>query len=114
MDDNLFDLTAKHLENRTDLDLLEARGTLRLALEKAGLNPKSLTLKQLQVVFQKVLPKELELRGIRYIQSVCNSVLTRVIRTADTAEAAPAESIDETFRRLGGESQHSSGRRHRS
>jgi hypothetical protein len=106
MDSKLFDLTAKHLENRTDLDHLEARGTLRLALEKSGLSPKSFTLKQLQVVFQKVMPQELELRGIRYIPSVCNSVMARVIRTADAAEPEPAETIDETFRRLGGAPKH--------
>ena len=108
MDSNLFDLAANHLEHRTDLDLLEARGTLRLALEKAGLSPKSLSLAQLQVVFKKVLPKELELRGVRFVAAVCDSVMARVVRTANTE---PTNTIDDTFRRLGGSP---SRRRHRS
>jgi hypothetical protein len=112
MSTDLFNLAAEHLERRTDLDLLEARGTLRLALDNSGLNPKSLTLEQLQVVFQKVLPKELEIRGVRFVQSVCSSVMARVIRTAETAE--PTASLDDTFRRLGGESPRSMKPKHRS
>jgi hypothetical protein len=102
MDSSLFDLTAKHLEHRTDFDHIEARGTLRLALDKAGLSPKSLTLQQLQVVFQKVLPKELELRGVRFVPAVCSSVMSRVIRNTNSDETDPEHSMDDTFRRLGG------------
>ena len=101
MASELFDLAAKRLEQRTDLDLLESRGTLRLALENSGVDPKTLTLGQLQAVFQKVLPKELELRGIRNVEAVCNTVMNRVLRAADTIESAPAQTLDETFRRLG-------------
>jgi hypothetical protein len=102
MASELFNLAAKHLEQRTDLDLLEARGTLRLALDNSGVDPKTLTLRQLQVVFQKVVPKELELRGVRNVAAVCTTVMTRVLRTADSIESTPAHSIDETFGRLGG------------
>ena len=102
MTSELFNLAAKHLEQRTDLDLLEARGTLRLALENSGVDPKTLTLRQLQVVFQKVVPKELELRGVRNVAAVCTKVMTRVLRTADSIEDAPVHSVDDTFKRLGG------------
>ena len=34
--EKLFDFAAERLEARTELDKLEARGTLRIALKKAG------------------------------------------------------------------------------
>ncbi len=102
MASELFKLAAKRLEQRTDLDLLEARGTLRLALEKSGVEPKTLTLRQLEVVFQTVIPKELELRGIRNVEAICNTVMRWVLRTSDMIESTPAETPEETFRRLGG------------
>ena len=101
MASELFDLAAKHLETRTDLDLLEARGTLRLALDKSGVEPRTLTLQELQTVFQKILPQELELRGIREVESVCETVINRVTRLADSIESTSGPTIDETFRRLG-------------
>ena len=60
MDATLFDFAADRLEHHTSLDRLEARGTLRLALKAAGLEPKNLTGTQLQVVFEQVIPRELD------------------------------------------------------
>ncbi len=48
MDATLFDLTAERLEHHVGLDRLAARGTLRIALKAAGLEPKNLTGAQLQ------------------------------------------------------------------
>jgi hypothetical protein len=68
---DLFDYAAEGLEQRTGFDRLEARGTLRLALKSAGLDPKSLTADQLGVVFQKLMPGELKLRGVSDAARVC-------------------------------------------
>ena len=57
---DLFDFTAERLEHHTSLDRLEARGTLRIALKAAGLKAKSVSAAQLCVVFEKLMPDELD------------------------------------------------------
>ena len=100
MDATLFDLAAERLENHTGIDRLEARGTLRIALKAAGLEPKNLTGAQLQVVFEKVMPGELESRGVSDVRDVCAAVLADLARAGGAAEDASATSPDEIFRRL--------------
>ena len=56
MASGLFDVAAESLEAHSVLDRLEARGTLRLALKAGGLDAESLTVKQLDVVLERVLP----------------------------------------------------------
>ena len=97
---DLFDFAAQRLEHHASLDRLEARGTLRLALKAAGLEPKNLTGAQLQVVFEKVMPGELDSRGVSDVQDVCAAVLADVGSARGTAENADATSPDEIFRRL--------------
>ncbi len=96
----LFETASSQLEQKTDLDRLEARGTVRLALKAAGLDPKSLTLHQLQVVFDKLMPEELVKRGIEDALDVCTSVMEAV---SQTAESDVGTSSDEVFGRLGGD-----------
>ena len=102
MSTKLFDHSADQLERNTDLDRLEARGTLRLAIKQAGLDTKSLTLQQLDTVFEKVMPPELEACGIDTATTVCHAVMAEIRRTADPTDAAPEGSIDAIFHRLGG------------
>ena len=52
METSLFDLAAQKLEQHTGFSQLEARGTLRIAVKSAGLDPRSLTLAELRVVFE--------------------------------------------------------------
>ncbi len=96
---DLFDTASQLLEQKSDLNRLEARGTLRLALKAAGLDPNYLTLKQLQVVFDKVMPEELEKRFIADAVDVCASVMEAVSDTVDLN----TESSDEVFSRIGGD-----------
>jgi len=98
MDATLFDFAADRLEHHAGLDRLEARGTLRIALKAAGLVPKTLTGDQLQAVFEKIMPGELDSRGVSNMQDVCGNVLADLANAADTAPDAP--SPDEIFRRL--------------
>ena len=102
MDATLFDFAADRLEHHAGLDRLEARGTLRIALKAAGLEPKNLTGAQLQVVFEKVMPGELDSRGVSNMQDVCAAVLADLADARDAAVDASATSPDEIFRRLAG------------
>ena len=96
---NLFDTAAQLLEKKSDLNHLAARGTLRLALKAAGLDPRDFTFRQLQVVFDKVMPKELEKVGITDNLDVRASVMEALSETVDL----DTESSDEIFSRLGGD-----------
>ncbi len=71
----LFDFAAERLEHHTSLDRLEARGTLRIAIKIAGLPAKSVNAAQLCVVFEKVMPHELENRGVSDAAVACSAVI---------------------------------------
>jgi hypothetical protein len=100
---DLFDLAAERLEHHTALDRLQARGTLRLALKLAGLEPKGLTAEQLRVLFERVLPDELETRGVGEAASVCRAVMDDVASSPAAGEEPGAASVDDIFQRLGGD-----------
>ena len=100
---DLFDLAAERLEHHTSLDLLQARGTLRLALKAAGLQPAGLTMDQLRVAFERVLPGELETRGVGDAASVCGAVVDDVACSPVAGAGAESANVDEVFRRLGGD-----------
>jgi hypothetical protein len=100
MDATLFDLAAERLEHHTGFDRLEARGTLRIALKAAGLAPNNMTGAQLQVVFEKVMPGELDSRGVSDVRDVCAAVLADLARAGGAAADAAATNTDDIFRRL--------------
>ena len=100
MDATLFDLAAERLEHHTGFDRLEARGTLRIALKAAGLTAKSVTAGQLCVVFEKVMPDELERRDVSDAAVACSAVIDDLMNSPAPSEAAPATDPDEIFRRL--------------
>jgi hypothetical protein len=99
----LFDLAAELLESRSGLDRLESRGTLRLTLKSAGLDANSITPAQLRVVLEKLMPGELEKRGVDDAGATSKSVWEEIERSAAANRSSPAASLDETFRRLGGD-----------
>ena len=101
MSATIFDLAAEKLEAHSDLDKLEARGTLRLALKSAGLEANTLSIRQLDVVLEKVMPGELERRGVWKPQEVCNAVATDVKAQAGHDSAPTESNPEEIFRRLG-------------
>ena len=102
MSTDFFDHAAEKLESQTNLDRLEARGTLRLALKQAGLDAKGLTVQQLDAVFEKVMPNELKARGIDAADTTCSTIMAEIRRTAPSTDAASQGSADEIFQRLGG------------
>jgi hypothetical protein len=99
---NLFDLAAEKLEGSTDMDRLAARGTLRIALKEAGLDAQKLVLPQLQAVFEKLMPKELEARGVADAAAMCEAVMGEIARSADAIDVESSTSPDDVFKRLGG------------
>ena len=101
MADSLFDQIAAALESRTKLEKLEARGTLRLALKEAGLNADSLTVDQVRVVIEKVLPGELEARGVEAPAEVC-AQLAAEARNIEVTAGPVADSPESVFARLAG------------
>lgn len=95
-----FDWLCTELESRSSLDRLEARGTIRIALKQSGLDFRTVTADQIQVVIDKVLPDELRSRGIEH-GDVC-AALSLSLKGQDFGGGHAAQSPDEIFRRLGG------------
>ena len=98
---DLFDLAAEKLETRTEMDRLAARGTLRIALKQAGLDADKLTVTQLRAVFEKLMPKELEARGVSDATATCRAAMNEIANSADSIGIAATSSPDDVFKRLG-------------
>jgi hypothetical protein len=99
---SLFDIAAERLEESAGMDRLAARGTLRLALKEAGLDVENLTISQLRVVFEKLMPGELEARGVGDAAATCEAVVRDIESAASAADLKASNSPDEIFERLGG------------
>jgi hypothetical protein len=94
-----FEWVCTELERTTSLERLEARGTVRLALKEAGLEARSVTPAQMQVVVERILPKELLARGVSDADGLC----ARLKEGLGAVQAgATAESPDVVFQRLAG------------
>jgi hypothetical protein len=94
-----FEVASDEIERSTSLSRLEARGTLRLALKEAGLDPASVTPSQMRVVVDKVLPGSLTARGIEKPTDVCRAVGEKLARLAESPLGDRPEAV---FARLGG------------
>jgi hypothetical protein len=98
----LFDIAAERLGESSDMERLAARGTLRLALKQAGLDTDNLTIPQLRTVFEKLMPKELEARGVVDAAASSKAAMDAIERVASETELAASNSPDEIFKRPGG------------
>lgn len=74
MSSPVFDRTCEELERLTTLDRLAARGTVRLGLKSAGLDVESVDAAQMSVVLRRVLPGELETRGVGDAARICDAI----------------------------------------
>ena len=92
-----FDRLCESLEHATTLDRLAARGTVRIGLKHAGLDPKRVTPSQLRVVIDKVLPRELESRGVAWNDALAHRLAT----SQDGVEERTEDSPEAVFDRLG-------------
>ena len=98
---SVFEWTCEALERSTTLERLEARGTLRLALKAAGLDPRDVTTGQMTTVLQRVMPAELESRGVANGGALCEKI-ARELAAAGLQDQASADSPEKVFARLGG------------
>jgi len=94
-----FEAACAALEQSGALDRLAARGTIRLALKQAGLEPRTATARELRVVAGRLLPAELAARGVAEPDAVCAAIA----KALEGVESTPAsETPDAVFARLGG------------
>lgn len=101
-DSALFDRAAEILEAASNLDQLSARGTLRLTLRKAGVEPHSVTEEQLVAAIRTLLPGELAARGVDAPDRVCERMAGKLAAAAPSPQPVPHDSVEAIFRRLGG------------
>lgn len=98
-----FEWVCTALEESTTLERLEARGTVRIALKEAGLEPRTVTASEMRVVAQKVLPRELRQRGVQNETALCDRLVAGLQVLEGQSSGAGADTPDAIFRRLGGE-----------
>ena len=96
----IFDLIAEKLEERTSLEKLEARGTVRLALKESGLDPRGVTAAEMRVVLDRVMPAELRTRGVADPDRICEALSADLRGLGPEAEQPATESPEAIFRRL--------------
>ena len=96
----IFEFVADALERRTDLDKLEARGTVRLALKEAGLDARTVTVEQMQVMLEKVMANEIRSRGVNDPDAVCAGIVTALKDSDHESATTDSESPESIFRRL--------------
>jgi len=73
-DSPVFERACTELEQRTSLDRLAARGTIRIALKSAGLDVAGVNAAQMGVVLRKLLPAELSTRGVEDAGALCETI----------------------------------------
>lgn len=98
-----FEAACGELESATELTNLESRGTVRLALKRAGLEPKTATVREMCKVIELILPEELAARAIP-AEPACARMLTCLenLPTSVSSSSSPAE----IFRHLGQDDLH--------
>jgi hypothetical protein len=97
----VFEFVAGEIERRSSLATLEARGTVRLALKRAGLDSSSVTGGQMRVVLERVLPEEIRSRGVAASEEICRAIAA-ALRGLHPDEADVSETPEAIFRRLAG------------
>jgi hypothetical protein len=103
VDSPVFEWTSAALERATTFNSLQARGTVRLALKKAGLDATTVNVIGMLAVVSRLMPKELASRKIENGEAICAQLVVD-LKNADIA-AAPARRSDEqtpeeVFRRM--------------
>lgn len=94
-----FDWICDEIERTSPLSRLEARGTVRLALKKAGLEATTVTPQQMSIVLEKVLPAEFESRGVEGGAQICATLGPQLAQLS--GDATGSEAPDQVFARLG-------------
>ena len=96
-DSRAFEWACSELERASSLNVLEARGTIRLALKGAGLEASRVTPEQMSVVTERILPGELRNRGLEDAAEICGA-LASGLKHLEVGTAP--DSPEEVFKRL--------------
>ena len=99
-DSPAFDYVSQALSEKTALEAIEARGTMRIVLKAAGLAAANVTPEQLEVVLERLVPGELEKRGISDATEICERIKDAVV--AMDWEGPSEQSPESVFQRLSG------------
>jgi hypothetical protein len=98
----VFEWVCAELERMTPLTALQARGTMRTALDEAGLGVASVMRRPMGVVLRRLLPRLLDARGVPEAARVC-AALADALEHADLPELARRhDAPEDVFARLGG------------
>lgn len=100
MSESLFEFVAAELKKRSDLEDLEARGTIRLALKSSGLTAREVTREQMVVIIDQVMPRELRVRGVENPEGVCGELALAVKGFEAENGESDGSSPEDVFRRL--------------
>jgi hypothetical protein len=97
----VFDWVSGELERRTEMSRLEARGTVRLVLKDAGLDPATVTVTQMSVVIERLLAAALARRRVEEPEELCKVLRSGLEVAAANGKMQPRESAYDVFRRFG-------------
>jgi hypothetical protein len=101
-DSPVFEWTSAALERATTFNSLQARGTVRLALKKAGLDATTVNITGMTAVLSRLMPKELASRKIENGEAICTQLVTELKAANITAPAADQQTPEDVFRRMFG------------
>ena len=96
----VFSWVSDALERRTALKRIEARGTVRLVLKEAGLEPGSVSVREMEVVLDRLMPAALTKRKVPDADEVCVALMREL---AEQQNLSARESAYDVFKRLGGD-----------
>jgi len=84
---DVFDKTCEFLEKYTSFTRLQSRGTIRLMLKEANLDPQAVEKNEVVEALKSKLPAELEKRGVDGGAEIAEQLIADVekARFADTA-----------------------------
>ena len=95
-----FEWESAQLEARTQLTRLEARGTLRLVLKNVGIEPASVSMHQMHVVAERLLPAALSKRRVGDASALCKQLAADLVAQAEQSPGVVAESAYDVFERM--------------
>ena len=98
-DSAAFEAACACLEQSGSLDRLSSRGTIRLMLKEAGLEPKTVTPRELEVVVSKMLHAELVARAVATPDALC-AKMVKTLQGLGSAANGAADSPEAIFARL--------------
>jgi hypothetical protein len=98
----VFDYVCQEIERSTKLTGAVARGTVRLALKEAGLDPDSVDVAQMRVVVDELLPAELASHRIDGVEALCERLRDGLSRHQFSGATDRAGAASSVLARLGG------------